>query len=787
MNVYIRQFVIELRRNGLWFAFKKALAFLYLRALARPPKFGLLTHDPLISVIVVSYNSQEDLPACLSSIKQQSYPKLEIIVVENGTSDTRGLVESIVPEARWLRAPGNVGFAAGNNVGLEASRGELIALVNPDARLDDECLFELLCAFRLDGNVAVAAPKTRFWTRFVDVHLESDAAFSISSAELESQLNYKKLFIRQGRVDGASIESRVEDRRDGVAKHAVVLRLPMDESCVTLRAIGSSAIKTFTTAVGASVHQPSEGGIPLVLCLRSQDHPGAGWVINNAGTGLRREGPFDIGFGEEDDFRYDTRGKVAAFCGCVALIRRAALVGRPIFRPEFFAYYEDSELSHHCSSLGYRVHYSPRAIAYHKHSVSSSEGSPLWTTLVQRSRLIYEFYRGTKGAKEQLASFLGKTDRYSAVPSGLAETLKTYDAMIGQHEAGGRTIGLYNSYWNTMGGGEAHALGLTLATARPEDEIFLISESDFDIDELGRRFGYDLERCRKLVISTMTREFTARFDIFVNSTFRSNLGSLAKQSFYIVSFPHQEIRKAMLKDYVFLHNSRFTQSWAERLWGPNRGLVVCPTFSVAVPAPSVYAKKEKLALSIGRITNRGHGKNQHSIIEAFRATAGDPDYADWRLCLVGGFDHRDARDATYLARITQMAEGDPRIELLPNCPRAMVNDLLANSAIYIHAAGLGQPEDKPEYHEHFGIAPLEACLFGAWPVVYAKGGPADLVKDLAAGDTYRDFDEFVVVLRSAMQKAAAINHEAVAASARAFRAGNDTRFQSYLAETAKRT
>jgi hypothetical protein len=261
---------------------------------------------------------------------------------------------------------------------------------------------------------------------------------------------------------------------------------------------------------------------------------------------------------------------------------------------------------------------------------------------------------------------------------------------------------------------------------------------------------------------------------------------LAKQSFYIVSFPHQEIRKAILKDYVFLHNSRFTQSWAGRFWGPTRGLVVCPTFSVNVPAPSAYAAKEKLALSIGRITDRGHGKNQHSIIEAFRATAGNPDYADWRLCLVGGFDHRDARDAAYLARITQMAEGDPRIELLPNCPRATVNDLLAKSAIYVHATGLGQPEDKPEYHEHFGIAPLEACLFGAWPVVYAKGGPADLVKDLAAGDTYRDFDEFVAVLRNAMQKAATIDHEAVAASARAFCAVNDTRFQSYLAETAKR-
>ena len=148
-----------------------------------------------------------------------------------------------------------------------------------------------------------------------------------------------------------------------------------------------------------------------------------------------------------------------------------------------------------------------------------------------------------------------------------------------------------------------------------------------------------------------------------------------------------------------------------------RGLVVCPTFSVAVPAPSAYAAKEKLALSIGRITDRGHGKNQHSIIEAFRATAGNPDYADWRLCLVGGFDHRDARDAAYLARITEMAAGDPRIELLPNCPRATVNALLAKSAIYVHAAGLGQPEDKPL---------SKACSQADAVIVYAFSSAADV-------------------------------------------------------------
>lgn len=783
MNKYIRQFAIEWQRSGPFFAIGKVIAFFHFRLFGRPPKFGTLVHDPLISVIVVSYDSQEDLPSCLESLARQSYSRIEVIVVENGASDSQALVQSILPAATWLRAPGNVGFAAGNNVGYAQARGELIALVNPDARLDEECLFELLQAFRFDGDVAVAAPKTRFWTRFADLHFESGEAFSLPIEALENQLAYKKLFIRQGEFDKAqgAVLSRWERRRDSTIKHGIVLRLPADGTQVSLTVPSSNSIKSFSVGTGEQIHHPAENGVPLAFSLQPRDHLSAGWVINNAGTGIRAEGPFDIGFGEMDELRYDGRLNVPAFCGCVALIRRAALVGRDIFRPEFFAYFEDSELSHHLHSLGYRIQYSPRAIAYHKHSVSSSEGSPLWTALVERSRLIYERYRGTRGAQSKLDAFLADGKRYSGLPPALAATLSSYDQTIGQTARPGRTIGLYNSYWSTMGGGEAHAIGLAMAMARPDDEIFLISESDFDIIELAHRFGYDLSHCRKLVVTRMTREYTARFDVFINSTFRSNLGSLAKQSFYIVSFPHQEIRKRILQDYVFLHNSRFTQHWAQRFWGPNRGDVVCPTFSVAMPAPELYAAKDKLVLSIGRITDRGHGKGQHHIIEAFRATADDPGCADWRLGLVGSFDHRDTDDGAYLARITEMAETDPRIEILPNCPRATVNALLAKAALYIHAAGLGQLESKPEYHEHFGIAPLEACLFGAWPIVYAIGGPADLVHDLKAGDTYRNFGEMVSVLRAAMRGETVIDHEAVAVAARDFCDANAGHFRARLA------
>ncbi len=232
---------------------------------------------------------QDDLPACLSSIKRQSYSKLEIIVVENGTSDSRALVESIASRSDLAQGAGECRVRGRQQCRPGGCARRVDRSCEPDARLDDECLLELLHAFRLDGNLAVAAPKTRFWTRFVDVHLESDAAFSISSTELESQLNYKKFFVRQGRVDGGSIESR--------PKPVATASPGMSSSCgcrwtnpvrpSRRRLERHHDFHRGRRRVGSSA---CEGSISLLLCLRSQDHPGAGWVINNAGTGLRREG-----------------------------------------------------------------------------------------------------------------------------------------------------------------------------------------------------------------------------------------------------------------------------------------------------------------------------------------------------------------------------------------------------------------------------------------------------------------------------------------------------------------
>lgn len=87
------------------------------------------------SVIVVSYNSRPDLPACLDSILGQLTAEDELIVVDNGSTDgSADLVAARYPEVTLIRSR-NEGYAGGNNRGAQAAQGEYLVILNPDTAL----------------------------------------------------------------------------------------------------------------------------------------------------------------------------------------------------------------------------------------------------------------------------------------------------------------------------------------------------------------------------------------------------------------------------------------------------------------------------------------------------------------------------------------------------------------------------------------------------------------------------------------------------------------------------
>jgi N-acetylglucosaminyl-diphospho-decaprenol L-rhamnosyltransferase len=89
---------------------------------------------PRLSVVIVAYNSLDHLRGTLPPLMSELVAADEVIVVDNGGSDGLAVtLPRLFPAARLIGAPGNLGFAAGANLGADAARGDLLVLLNPDA------------------------------------------------------------------------------------------------------------------------------------------------------------------------------------------------------------------------------------------------------------------------------------------------------------------------------------------------------------------------------------------------------------------------------------------------------------------------------------------------------------------------------------------------------------------------------------------------------------------------------------------------------------------------------
>ena len=113
---------------------------------------------PLVSFVVVSWNSSEYIEACLRSIAGQSYPDTETVLVDNASSDgTAELVRARFPGVRLVCNARNEGFAEANNIGIRLARGRYVALLNPDAVAGPRWAETLVAELERDASLAAAS------------------------------------------------------------------------------------------------------------------------------------------------------------------------------------------------------------------------------------------------------------------------------------------------------------------------------------------------------------------------------------------------------------------------------------------------------------------------------------------------------------------------------------------------------------------------------------------------------------------------------------------------------
>jgi GT2 family glycosyltransferase len=114
-------------------------------------------HWPAVTVVVCAYNAAATIDDCLNALQHVDYPRFEVIVVDDGSTDATAERVRAHSFARLIQIP-NGGLAAARNVGLHAALGDIVAYVDADVRVDSTWLTYLIQPFVTSNVVAAGGP-----------------------------------------------------------------------------------------------------------------------------------------------------------------------------------------------------------------------------------------------------------------------------------------------------------------------------------------------------------------------------------------------------------------------------------------------------------------------------------------------------------------------------------------------------------------------------------------------------------------------------------------------------
>jgi hypothetical protein len=173
--------------------------------------------DPIVSVIIVSWNVRDLLRRCLQSVllsPEFAPGAVEVIVVDNASGDgTAQVVRGEFPAVRLLANDGNAGFTAGCNQGLAAAAGRYNLLLNPDTELVGDALAAMVRVLDADSGIALVGPRL--------VHPQGDVQSSrrrfptLATAFVESTV-LQGLFEHSGILNRYYLRDRSDDEEQDV-------------------------------------------------------------------------------------------------------------------------------------------------------------------------------------------------------------------------------------------------------------------------------------------------------------------------------------------------------------------------------------------------------------------------------------------------------------------------------------------------------------------------------------------------------------------------------------------
>ncbi len=127
------------------------------------------------SVVIPNWNGERFLATCLGALNKQTLPELEVIVVDNGSSDgSCAFIKAEYPAARLMELGENRGFTGACNIGMGAAAGDYIALLNNDTEVDPQWAAAIVNAFEARPEIGIVASKMLLFDQRDRLHTAGD-------------------------------------------------------------------------------------------------------------------------------------------------------------------------------------------------------------------------------------------------------------------------------------------------------------------------------------------------------------------------------------------------------------------------------------------------------------------------------------------------------------------------------------------------------------------------------------------------------------------------------------
>lgn len=131
--------------------------------------------QPLFSIVIPNWNGKHFLQPCLDSLRAQTHDNIEIIIVDNASSDgSQDYIKSTYPEVVLIELSENLGFTGACNIGMEKAQGEIVSLLNNDTEVEPNWVEEVVSAFDRHPDVGMIASKMLLFTERDKIHTTGD-------------------------------------------------------------------------------------------------------------------------------------------------------------------------------------------------------------------------------------------------------------------------------------------------------------------------------------------------------------------------------------------------------------------------------------------------------------------------------------------------------------------------------------------------------------------------------------------------------------------------------------